>query len=139
MEEAKRCWLRERSRRSKGKALHLRTVSYHLAVLHDALSQAVRWRLLTTNPADTVAPVKVPHSRPMALDTEQAARLVQLLQGHEFEHIFRLALTAGMRPGDYTGLRWEDVDWRSKCLTVRQGIWQGSRSDVRVISVKSPP
>ena len=81
--------------------------------------------------------MKVPRSRPVALDTEQAARLVQLLQGHEFEPMFRLALAAGIRPGEYTGLRWEDVDWKSKRLTVRQGIWQVSRSDVRVIGVKS--
>ena len=101
------------------------------------LGQAVRWRLLTTNPVNAVAPVKVPRSRSLALDTEQAARLVEFLQGHEFEHIFRLALAAGMRPGEYAGLRWEDVDWKVKRLTVRQGIWQVSRSDVRVIGVKS--
>lgn len=80
---------------------------------------------------------KVPRRRPLALDTEQAARLVELLQGHEFEHIFRLALAAGMRPGEYTGLRWEDVDWKAKRLTVSQGIWQVSRSDVRVVGVKT--
>ncbi len=137
IEEAKRFWLHEGSRRSRGKALHPRTVSHHIAVLHDALAQAVRRRLLTTNPADAVAPVKVPRSRPSALDTVQAARLVELLQGHEFEHILRLALAAGMRPGEYTGLRWEDVDCKVKHLTVRQGIWQVSRSDVRVIGVKS--
>ncbi len=62
---------------------------------------------------------------------------MELLQGHEFEHILRLALAAGMRPGEYTGLRWEDVDWKAQRLTVRQGIWQVSRSDVRVIGVKS--
>ena len=36
IEEAKRFWLHEGSRRSRGKALHPRTVSHHLAVLHDA-------------------------------------------------------------------------------------------------------
>jgi integrase len=137
IEEAKRHWLRAGSRRTEGKGLHPRTVKHHLTVLHDALAQAVRWRLLTINPCDAVAPVKVPRTQPQALDTDQAARLVDLLDGHEFERIFRLALAAGMRPGEYTALRWEDVDWKRRRVTVRQGLWQLTRSDVRVVGVKT--
>jgi integrase len=105
--------------------------------LHDALERAVRWRLLSVNPCDAVGQVKVPRSQPRALDAEEAASLVELLRGHEFERIFRLALGAGMRPGEYTALRWEDIDWSERRLTVRQGIWQLTRSDVRVVGVKS--
>jgi integrase len=58
IEEAKRYWLTEGSKRTKGKGLHPRTVHHHLAILHDALAQAVRWRLLVVNPCDAVAPVR---------------------------------------------------------------------------------
>jgi integrase len=137
IEEAKRYWLTEGSKRTKGKGLHPRTVHHHLSVLHDALAQAVRWRLLVVNPCDAVAPVKVPKHKPMALDTEQAARLVELLSGHEYEYIFRLALGTGMRPGEYVALRWDDVDFKARRLMVQQGIWQVTRQDVRVVGVKS--
>ncbi len=137
IEEAKRHWLTEGSKRTKGKGLHPRTVKHHLAVLHDALAQAVRWRLLTVNPCDAVAPVKVPKHKPVALDTEQAARLVELLSGHEYEYIIRLALGTGMRPGEYVGVRWVDVDLKARRLVVQQGIWQLTRHDVRMIGVKS--
>jgi integrase len=137
IEEAKRYWLTEGSKRTKGKGLHPRTVHHHLAVLHDALAQAVRWRLLVVNPCGAVAPVKVPKHKPVALDTEQAARLVELLSGHEYEHLFRLALATGMRPGEYVGLRWTDVDFQARLVVVQQGIWQVTRRDVRVIGVKS--
>ncbi|TMC10909.1 MAG: site-specific integrase, partial [Chloroflexi bacterium] len=95
------------------------------------------WRLLVVNPCDAVAPVKVPKGKPMALDTDEAARLVDLLSGHEYEYIFRLALGTGMRPGEYVGLRWADVDLEARRLIVQQGIWQLTRHDVRVIGVKS--
>jgi integrase len=137
IEAAKRYWLREGSKRTPGRGLHPRTVKHHLVVLHDALAQAVRWRLIAVNPCDAVAPVKVPRTQPTALDAQEAALLIELLQGHEFERIFRLALGAGMRPGEYTALRWEDIDWKEKRLTVHQGIWQVSRADVRVVGVKS--
>jgi integrase len=130
IEAAKRYWLREGSKRRPAKGLHPRTVRHHLVVLHDALERAVRWRLLSVNPCDAVGQVKVPRSQPRALDAEEAASLVELLRGHEFERIFRLALGAGMRPGEYTALRWEDIDWSERRLTVRQGIWQLTRSDV---------
>jgi integrase len=84
--------------------------------LHDALERAVRWRLLSVNPCDAVGQVKVPRSQPRALDAEEAASLVELLRGHEFERIFRLALGAGMRPGEYTALRWEDIDLERKAV-----------------------
>ncbi len=137
IEEAKRYWLTEGSKRTKGKGLHPRTVHHHLAVLHDALVQAVRWRLLVVNPCDAVAPVKVPKRKPMALDTDQAARLVELLSGHEYEYIFRLALGTGMRPGEYVALRWDDLDFKARRVVVQQGIWQVTRRDVRVTGVKS--
>lgn len=89
------------------------------------------------NPADAVAPVKVPRARPKALDTDQAARLIELLKGHKYERVFRLALMAGMRPGEYTALRWEDIDWQGSRLTVRQGVWQVTTSDMRIVGVKS--
>jgi integrase len=137
IEEAKRYWLTEGSRRTKGKGLNPRTVHHHLAVLHDALAQAVRWRLLVVDPCDAVAPVKVPKRKPIALDTDQAARLIELLAGHEYAYIFRLALGTGMRPGEYVALRWDYVDFTARRVVVQQGIWQVTRRDVRVVGVKS--
>lgn len=137
IEKAKNYWLHEGSRRTKGKGLHPRTVHHHLSVLHDALQQAVRWRLLVVNPVDGVSKVKVPRAKPRALDVHEASRVLQLLEGHEYERMYRLALSTGMRPGEYGGLRWEDVDLRERRLVVAQGIWQLTRADVRVTGVKT--
>ncbi|MGH7882898.1 MAG: tyrosine-type recombinase/integrase [Candidatus Dormibacteraceae bacterium] len=114
-----------------------RTVRHHLTVLHNALSQAVRWRLLVVNPCDAVGRVKVPRTDPKALDVEQSRLMVLSLKDHEYERMFKLALVTGMRPGEYVGLRWEDVELKAKLLNVYQGIWQRTRQDVRVVGVKS--
>jgi integrase len=34
----------------------------------------------------------------------------ELLQGRQFGRVSLLALMAGMRPGEYPALRWEDID-----------------------------
>ncbi|MBO0704435.1 MAG: site-specific integrase, partial [Candidatus Dormibacteraeota bacterium] len=137
IEEAKRFWLEEGSRRTPGKGLHPQTVKHHLTVLHSALRQAVRWRLLSWNPCDAVGNVKVPRARKQALDVDEANMLIEALKDHELGRLFRLAMVTGMRPGEYLGLRWADVDLKSKRLTVRQGVWQRNRKDVRVVGVKS--
>ena len=97
----------------------------------------MRWRLLAWNPCDAVGNVKVPRGRKQALDVDEANVLIEALKDHDLGRLFRLAMVTGMRPGEYLGLRWADVDLKSKRLTVRQGVWQRNRKDVRVVGVKS--
>ena len=69
--------------RTPGKGLHPQTVKHHLTVLHSALQQAVRWRLLAWNPCDAVGNVKVPRGRKQAVDVDEANVLIQALKDHD--------------------------------------------------------
>lgn len=130
IQEAKAYWLTKGSVRWPGRGLHPQSVVHNLRVLHVALEYAVDHGKLLVNPADRVkAPHVDKHKKVRPLNEQQAAQVVELLEGHEYQYLFTLALLTGMRPGEYTGLRWTDVDEGKAAIFVRQGVWQKSRHE----------
>jgi integrase len=87
-----------------------KTVRNVHGVLHRALDQALRWRIVSTNPADLVDPPRVTRREMTSLDPDQARAVLQAASGDELEALWRLALTAGMRQGELVALRWPNVD-----------------------------
>ena len=90
--------------------LSARTICYTHAVLFSSLRQAVRWKLLLTNPAEDVHLPRQPRRRFTVFDVGQAKQFIAAISGHQFEALFALALTTGMRPSEYLALTWTDFD-----------------------------
>ena len=61
----------------------------------------------------------------LTLTTAQARVLLDALPGHWLEGHLRLALTAGMRSGEISGLTWQDLDLAHARLTVREVFTAG--------------
>jgi integrase len=92
------------------------------AVLRPAFKQAVRWRLLATNPC---LDVEVPrwHKREVrSLDRDEAARFLRAAADQPQGLLFEVMLATGMRPGEVLGLRWSDCDLETPKLAVRQAL-----------------
>jgi integrase len=96
------------------------TVRRAHAVLHRALGQAVRWRLLPVNVASMVDAPRIPHREMQALTSEQARELLEAARGsrHRDEPLLVLAVSTGMRLGELLALRWKDVDLEQRFLRV---------------------
>jgi integrase len=92
------------------RGLSARTVRYTHVVLRSALRQAVRWRLLLENPADGLKVPQQPKGEIRVLALEQAQIFLRSALGTPYGPVLALALTTGMRPSEYLGLRWQDVD-----------------------------
>jgi integrase len=75
--------------------LSARTIRYTHAVLISALRQAVRWKLLLTNPAEDVDLPRQSRRRCTLFDVEQAKQFIKAISGHEYETLFTLAITTG--------------------------------------------
>ncbi len=92
------------------------------AVLHDALSQAVAWKYLTTNPLARPA-IMLPKTKKtelQVLDEEQAALFLDTAATFSHGLIFEFALLTGMRPEEYLALQWPDIDFeRGKVMVQR--------------------
>jgi integrase len=110
--------------RSSG--LSSRTVHYTHAVLHAALEQAVRWRQITSNPANGVELPKPTRCEMRVLEPDQARRFLEQAGKTRYGVLFALALTTGMRPSEYLALRWSDIDWQEETVTVARTLEKGS-------------
>lgn len=104
------------------KGLSPRTVRYAHSILRSALGQAVRWRMLNSNPADLVElPAKKPKEM-RALSPEEASRFLEAIRGDRWEVLWEVLLVTGLRPGEALGLKWGDVDWEGGRLRVQRTL-----------------
>ncbi len=91
-------------------------------ILHKALGNAVRWKLVPRNVCDLISlPRQVKH-KPRTLTKEQAVQLLKASQGHPLEPLIVLALTTGMRHGEIAALRWHDIDFEARTLEVERTV-----------------
>ena len=63
------------------------------------------------------------------LTPEQTCALLEAARGEQFEGVFVLAVTTGLREGELLGLRWQDVDLHRRSLSVRQQLIRTGNDD----------
>ena len=98
--------------------LSARTVRYAHAVLRAAIRQAIRWQLLLADPTQGVQLPSQQCREMSVLTTEQARSFLKTALHSPQACLFALALTTGMRPSEYLGLCWRDIDWGRGTISV---------------------
>ena len=104
------------------KGLSARTVRYTHAVLRSALQQAVKWRLLAYNPADSVELPRQSRKEIQVLSTEQTRALLRAASKDRNGALFALAVTAGPRPSEYLALKWTDLNLNAGTIVVARSL-----------------
>ena len=100
------------------------TVRQVHATIRRALSQAVKWGWIASNPAANTTPprVKKPDIAPPSVD--DVVRLIEA--AHEtnpaFARFLHLAVTTGARRGELCALRWERVDFERETLVIARSV-----------------
>jgi integrase len=97
-----------------------RTVQLSLVILRHALDQAMKWDLVPRNVAKLVDSPKVRRLEMAVLDPEQARRFLEAARGERLEALYSVALSLGLREGEALALRWIDVDFDGRQLSVRR-------------------
>ena len=107
-------------------------------LLHGALRQAVKWRLIAHNPAADATPPSVPHKQARGFTTEEIARLLAAAEGDaELHCILALLLVSGLRRSELLGLTLEAeaLDLEAGTLSVTRTVTEiGSKVIVREIT-----
>jgi integrase len=102
--------------------LSARTIRYAHGVLRAAIRQAIRWQLLLADPTQGVQ-LPSPQCREMSvLTTEQSRSFLRAGLHSPHACLFAVALTTGMRPSEYLGLCWRDIDWDRGTVSVVRSI-----------------
>jgi integrase len=120
------------------KKLSPATVHQAFRVLREALHQAVIWSLIPRSPAELVKAPRVPAKEMRVWDEEQVRLfLAEAKRSSRYYALYLLAILTGLRRGELLALRWQDVDWIFRRLSVKQTLVRMKR-EVIVREPKSP-
>jgi integrase len=98
------------------------TVRRAHVVFSRALKQAVRWRLITFNPAHDIQLPKRVKPEMKTFTLQEAQRFLVAAAKDKYGLVFKVALWTGMRPEEYLGLQWKDVDFDEGTITVLRAM-----------------
>ena len=107
-------------KRSEG--LSPTTVNSMHGVLHRALEDAERLGLVQRNVSKHARAPRRNTAEIQTMTEEQAQRFLTAATDDRFYALYVLALTTGMREGELLGLRWSDVNLKSRSLQVRMAV-----------------
>ena len=106
-----------------------RTVRFTHSVLSSAFKQAVRWRMLAHNPCNSAELPRKVSQEMQALTPAEAACFLAEASRDRWGALFIIALSTGLRPSEYFGLKWSDIDMERGLLTVQRSIiWRSYKS-----------
>lgn len=120
-----------------GRALSAKTVQNIGAVLKVALSHAVDVdQLLPRNPASRVRMPKGESVRFVTWTASEVQTFLEACQEHRLSAFFRLAAFTGARRSELLGLKWQDVDFDGKRMTIARVRVKGRHGVVEQTSTK---
>lgn len=107
----------ERYKAKRLKTVSPATVNRELATLKNMFTMAIKWGYLKTNPAKEVKSLKEPPGRVRYLKHEEVKALYESCAGY-LRSIVVTALNTGMRKGELQELKWANVDFKNRKITV---------------------
>jgi len=99
--------------------LKVATVNHHLKLLKAIFNRAIKTGKLAYNPVRAVKLFKENNARTRCLTPEEEARLFTHLP-ESIKPLVTAALHTGMRQGELLALRWDDVDFYTGTIRVRE-------------------
>lgn len=125
--------MRPESNLVTGGALSPTTIRHHHQNISRALSDAVRRGLIPANPASAARLPKQKKFRPEFCNLEQIDQLLVLFENNPIELPVRLSAIYGFRRSEVLGLKWKNIDFINKTITVSETLQQnvgGNYTDI---------
>ena len=98
------------------------------AVIGAALHQAERWDLVDRNVAHRATPPPVHAAEVVAPRPDEVQRIIEVAEATEpaLAGLLLLAALTGARRGELCALRWSDVDWQARTLSISKSIYESA-------------
>jgi integrase len=119
------------SGRRDGGGLSPRSVRMMHRILSQAMKQAVRWRKITRNPCDAVAPPRLERKPMNVLDASGLVTMMEAARGRAIFMPIMLAMLCGLRRGEISALRWRDFDLEAPQASIGASIEQTNQGTRR--------
>jgi integrase len=99
-----------------------RTVNIEIACLRHMFNMAMKWGKAQKNPVHEVKLFKEPEGKDRILSPEEEARLIEVVRSSRkakhLEPVIITALQTGMRKGEVLGLKWSNIDFPNRLITI---------------------
>jgi integrase len=94
-------------------------------VLHAAMRQALQWGMILEVPTKGVKLPRIRRAEMKVLSIEQIKLFLKFALPTMYGTLFALAVTTGMRPSEYVGLKWQDIDWERGIVSIQRTLRKG--------------
>ena len=121
--------LQPNSKMKSESALSATTIKHHHQNISKALTDAVRKGLILANPAASARTPKAEKFKGEFLNRKQVNELLLLFKGNVVELPVLLCSVYGLRRSEVLGLKWHNVDFESKSITIAETLQQGTHGD----------
>lgn len=118
--------LQTNSKLSSGEALSPTTIKHHHQNISKALSDALRRGIIYYNPASAAKTPKAERYRGDYLSPKQIDKMLTLFKGNTVELPVTLCAVYGFRRSEVLGLRWSNVDFERKTITIAETLQQNT-------------
>jgi len=95
------------------------TLAKTKAILYSIFKEAMENRMISHNPCENIT-IRRDKTERRVLSQQEQQTLLEVLQGSRYEVLCILGLSTGLRIGELSGLRWEDINFEEKTLTVER-------------------
>jgi integrase len=108
----------------RDKGLMGTTIKTTYNLLNAVLNAAVRWEVISQNPASKVKPPKKDAKPKTVWTVAQTQQFLASCQANvtKWEPLFIVAVNTGLRIGELLGLQWSDLDYTRKTLKVQRSL-----------------
>jgi integrase len=84
------------------------------------MKQAVKWRMIVQNPCELCELPRQEKKEMKYLSPEETRKFLEVAKGNKWFALFFMVIESGLRPEEYLGLQWKDIDFEQKQLSVRR-------------------
>jgi integrase/recombinase XerD len=84
-----------------------------------AFEKAIHWELIKVNPFRKIKKPKPPEVMPLFFSEDEFNTLLSSVHSKDFRELCITALLSGLRLGELLALRWNDIDFYSKVIQVK--------------------
>lgn len=110
-----------------------------LGRVRECLESAKNNRIISENPCfDITVPWENMTKERRFLSQVEQNRFLQQVENNWYKEMFYIMFLTGMRIGEIGGLKWEDVDFKNKCINIKRSLSCQYESGVKTVRLTAP-
>ena len=96
-----------------------------IGVLNAAFRQALRWEMILEVPTKGLELPRIRRREMRVFSVEEAKAFLKVALPTMYGTLFAIAITTGLRPSEYIGLKWQDIAWERGTVSVKRTLRKG--------------